>query len=138
MNTGVAVLRIDSVQLNDIGEYLVVAENPAGKDQTQCRVEILLVPNIDQTPYVNPEAFRYLTQPSRYIPSDDIQDPMLPPKVIVPLTNQTLKEGQPITLACKIEGLPKPVVRIHFTETKGNKTSFCLFFSLLGLKIQSL
>jgi hypothetical protein len=109
LNTGVAVLRIDSVQLNDIGEYLVVAENPAGKDQTQCRVEITLVPNIDQTPYVNPDAFKNLEK-LPLVPKEEIDAEMKPPKVIIPLTDVKLVEGQPIHLACKIEGIPRPRV----------------------------
>ena len=36
---------------------------------------------------------------------------MVPPKVIIPLANVNLSEGQPVQLACKIEGLPKPTVR---------------------------
>ena len=111
LHSGVAVLRIDSAQVNDIGEYSVFAENPAGKDQTKCRVEIKLVPNIDQTPYVNPEAFRFLGLPEKSRPSE-IEDPLIPPKVIVPLANVKLQEGQPIQLGFKIEGLPKPIVRI--------------------------
>ncbi len=109
-HSGVAVLRIDSAQVHDVGEYLVVAENPAGKDQTSCRVEITLVPNIDQTPYVNPDAFRFLENHPRDLTTDDERDPMIPPKVIVPLSNVKLQEGQPIQLACKVEGFPKPTV----------------------------
>ena len=62
---------------------------------------------------MNPDAFKYLGQPARHRPADDVQDPMMPPKVIVPLANQILQEGQPIRLVCKIEGLPKPTVRIQ-------------------------
>jgi hypothetical protein len=108
-HSGIALLKIDSAFANDLGEYLVVAENPAGKDQTQCRVEITLVPNIDQTPYVNPDAFKNLEK-LPLVPKEEIDAEMKPPKVIIPLTDVKLVEGQPIHLACKIEGIPRPRV----------------------------
>lgn len=96
-----------------MGNYVVIAENPAGKDQTNCSVSVTFVPNIDETPLVNPDAFRFLEHPAQQKPREE-KDAMSPPKVIVPLANVQLTEGQPIVLACKIQGLPKPTVNIQF------------------------
>lgn len=112
MNTNVATLKIDSAQLNDLGTYIVLGENEAGRDQTFCTLHIEQVPNIDQTPMVNPEAFRYLEQPVARKPLDvdDDSENLMPPKVIVPLQDLQLKEGEPVFLICKIDGKPKPKV----------------------------
>lgn len=96
--------------MHDIGTYLALAENEAGRDQTHCMVAIQQMPSIDQTPIVNPDAFKYLEAPSKHKPRDDSAGDMKPPKVIVPLSNVKLKESQPMFLACKIEGYPKPTV----------------------------
>ena len=67
-------------------------------------------PCIDQRPIVNPEAFKYL-QPHHQKTREADQDPKVPPKVIVPLQNAKLQEGQSIFLACKVIGSPKPKVK---------------------------
>lgn len=98
--------------MNDLGTYIVVAENEAGSDKTFCSVFIQQVPNIDQTPMVNPDAFKYLEHPPNRRPHDVDEDNenLQPPKVIVPLQDLQLKEGEPCMLVCKIEGKPKPKV----------------------------
>ena len=83
-----------------------------GKDQTFCVVQLRPVAGIDQTPLVNPDAFKYLEQHAPQKKKDDAE-PMVPPKVIIPLKDVTLKEGQPVVLACKIQGYPKPTVTIN-------------------------
>lgn len=101
--------------MNDLGNYTAVAENPAGKDQTFCSVFVKLMPNIDDTPLVNPDAFRYLDHPHIHKPRDtDEIENVEPPKVVVPLQDLQLKEGEPIILMCKITGNPKPkVIKLH-------------------------
>lgn len=88
----------------------MVAENEAGKDETQCNVSVTSLPSIDEKAYINPEAFKYLEQP--YTPTPELKElkELKPPKVIIPLTDEKLIEGQTILLACKIEGIPKPKV----------------------------
>ena len=103
--------------MHDVGHYIVVAENEAGKDQTHCQVFVTQTANIDQTPIVNPDAFRFLEHPQKQKPRPDEQEKMIPPKVIVPLSNTRLEEGRPLQLACKIEGLPKPKVKNPFPTT---------------------
>ena len=109
LNTGVASLKIDNAQMNDVGAYLVLAENEAGRDQSNCKVYVTQTASIDQTPIVNPDAFKYLEQ-QPHKPRPEEQEKMSPPKVIVPLSNVKLEEGKTVFLACKIEGQPKPKV----------------------------
>lgn len=98
--------------MNDLGTYIVLAENEAGRDQTFCTVHIQQIPNIDQTPMVNPDAFRFLEHPHVQRPHDidDDNENLQPPRVIVPLQDLQLKEGEPVFLICKIDGKPKPKV----------------------------
>jgi hypothetical protein len=112
LSTSVATLRIDNAQLKDLGAYVVLAENEAGSDQTTCTVFIQQVPNIDRTPMVNPDAFRYLE--NRSVPRgrqiDDENVNLVAPRVIVPLKDMELIEEEPVLLICKIEGKPRPKV----------------------------
>lgn len=105
--------------MNDLGTYVVLAENEAGRDQTFCTVFIQQMPNIDQTPMVNPEAFRYLDNPQnrRPLETDDENENLQPPRVIVPLQDLQLTEGGPVLLVCKIEGKPKPKVGLFLKNS---------------------
>ena len=111
LSSNIVTLKIDNAQMNDLGTYVVLAENDAGKDQTFCTVFVQQMPNIDQTPMVNPEAFKYLDHPPvRKLPDQDENEVLQPPKVIIPLQDLKMKEGEPVLLLCKIEGNPKPKV----------------------------
>ncbi len=112
ISSNVATLKIDNAQMNDLGTYVALGENIAGKDQTYCSVFVKEIPNIDQTPMVNPDAFRFLEGPkfNRPTETDDDNDNLQPPKVIVPLQDLELNEGEPVMLMCKIIGKPKPKV----------------------------
>ena len=131
--TNIATLKIDNAQMNDLGTYVVLAENEAGKDQSFCSLFIQQMPNIDSTPMVNPDAFKYLEnpQPMRSVrDTDDESDGMQPPVVIVPLKDMELKEGEPVLLICKIEGKPKPKVggHIFLILILNKKTTNCILF----------
>jgi hypothetical protein len=111
LKTGVACLKINEVQTNDSGNYELIAENPAGSDRTKSTLTVNVSPNIDQSPIIDPNAFKYLepTGPSQV--SKDIQlSKATPPKVIVPLKDLNTQEGQPITFLTKITGYPIPNV----------------------------
>lgn len=116
LSTNVVTLKIDNAQMNDLGTYIVLAENEAGRDQTFCSLFVQQMPGIDQRPLVNPEAFKYLDNPPnrKSGPSKDEEELLQPPVVIVPLQDLQLKEGEPVLLVCRIEGNPKPKVRIVF------------------------
>ncbi len=114
LNTNVATLKIDNAQMQDIGNYMIIGSNEAGQDRTECRVFVDEGPSVDETPNVDPNAFRFLEHPSseksERAPDNDEQ--MTPPKVIVPLSNVKMDEGRNIILACKVIGSPKPKVCI--------------------------
>jgi hypothetical protein len=111
LNSGVVSLRINDIQPNDQGQYVAFAKNKAGEDQTYCTIEIKITPNIDSTPMVSPEAFKYLETPRETKrPDDRDRVNYQPPKFIIPLSNVKLDEGQSVQLACKVEGYPKPRV----------------------------
>lgn len=111
--TNIATLKIDTATPNDVGTYVVLAENVAGKDQTFCQIFVDEMPNIDERPLVNPDAFKYLEKPlGKPRDTDDEVDNPEPPRVIIPLKDMLLKEGEPVLLICKIDGKPKPKVII--------------------------
>ena len=113
LSTNVATLKISNALKNDLGNYLVLAENSAGKDQTFCKLFIKSSPNIDETPMVNPESFKFLDAPPIAKSTEDAdydRDKYFPPYVIIPLSNINLNEGSDVRLACKIDGYPKPKV----------------------------
>lgn len=121
MNTDFVTLKISNAQKNDLGSYLVIAENKAGRDQTACKLFIDLLPNVDETPLIDPEAFKYLdlppTKPDNE--NDDIKKQnYIPPRVIVPLSNVRISESEPIRLVCKVDGYPKPKVFILRPKSK--------------------
>ena len=113
MATNICTLKINNALKSDLGNYLVLAENKAGKDQTFCKIHLTLLPNVDETPLINPDAFKFLEAPPvKASPDDDDKDKerYFPPNVIVPLENARLTEGDPVRLTCKIDGYPKPKV----------------------------
>ena len=111
INTGVARLNIGDTILNDTGVYTVVAENKAGSDRTQARLDIEKESNVDNKPIVNPNAFAYLERPE---PSGrrESTEPVVPAKIVVPLSNIHIVEGKPCRLVCRVEGHPIPSVNI--------------------------
>ena len=115
INTGVARLKISDSHMNDAGVYSVVAENKAGTDHTDGQLVVQKAVNIDNAPIVNPNSFAYLRKPAETTRRDDDEAiPSFPPKVIIPLSNVQTTEGKPVTLACKIDGEPKPTVSIAY------------------------
>ena len=112
LNTGVARLKINDSVLHDAGVYSVVAENKAGSDRTNGRLEIEKETGIDNNPIVNPAAFAYLNKPEPARRDFENADPLSPPRVIVPLSNMQTVEGKPCRFACKIDGHPKPTVNL--------------------------
>lgn len=109
-------MRISNTLKNDLGNYTVVAENKAGKAQTSCQLRIDLQPNVDETPLINPDAFKFLdnppsSAPQTKLPDDEDKKRFMPPNVIVPLSNARINEGESVLLACKIDGFPKPKVK---------------------------
>ena len=95
-----------------------MAENKAGQAQTDCNLKITPTANIDDRPLVNPDAFKYLDMPTEsYVPNQNLKDAerVIPPHVIIPLTDQQMNEGDTIRLTCKIDGLPRPKVSFPYS-----------------------
>ncbi|CAF4147161.1 unnamed protein product, partial [Rotaria sp. Silwood2] len=82
------LLQIDDVRPYDIGEYVVVATNPAGEDSTICSLGV--VPDktrVDERPFVPADKFRSLEAPEgkgprplEIVPGVDIQPFVSPDK----------------------------------------------------------
>ena len=125
-NTGVGRLTINGSNLNDAGLYAVIAENKAGTVRTDARLEvqreggvdtnqpicsgsfaILNVPPSRQAQTVTPHPYE---QQGYYTASEYEEEPSVPPRVIVPLKDQTVSEGSVVTMVAKILGTPTPRV----------------------------
>jgi len=111
---------VSGALLTDCGNYTAVAENPAGKAYTTSQVFVKESAGIDTAPITNPDAFKYLNKPQvhgKYESAEDSQtdddvplNRAKPPKVIHGLQNIKQLEGEPVVMACKIDGFPKPTV----------------------------
>ena len=112
LTNGIATLKIKNSLKNDIGDYLVHAENPYGQDQTSCKLLLNLVPDVDKNSMIHPDAFKNLERvpDNKISPVVDKGKILMPPRVIIPLANVRIKEGEDFCLSCKIDGLPKPKV----------------------------
>ena len=75
--TSVAALSIKNAQPQDIGTYRVEAENAAGKCETQGKLFVEAVPDIDETAHVNPSLFRALDAPKGQGAAAPAQQPVL-------------------------------------------------------------
>lgn len=95
---------------HDQGKYTVKATNPSGSDETSCTLTVRPTGSVDVRPFVQPESFAKLELKAPP-PTKEDMDKMEPPKVVVPLENQQLKDGTPALLASKITGRPTPNVR---------------------------
>jgi hypothetical protein len=113
--TFISTLNIKVTKPIDIGEYKVVAENIAGRAETTCTLFVEAVPNIDETPYVNPDSFRpFEDQLGRGQPSypeddtDDGSDGQQPALILKPLEDRECFEGETVTFVAEVTGRPRP------------------------------
>jgi len=72
----------------------------------------LVQPGVDTNSFLKPDVLRALDQ-AKPKPMDvqEKQQPLIAPKVIVPLQPIKCNEGQPINFTAKVEGNPQPTVR---------------------------
>ena len=113
LSTCIATLKIDDSRSSDIGKYLVVAENEAGRDQTEATAFIVNTSNIDETPLIDPKVFANLEKPFQALemirPEDSHKGK--PARFLVHLPNElSLKDGDKVQLKCRVEGFPLPQV----------------------------
>ncbi|CAF4634258.1 unnamed protein product, partial [Rotaria magnacalcarata] len=130
------LLQINDVRPHDIGEYVVIATNPAGEDSSVCSLSVQpdkpgvddrafvpedkfrnleqgrrpleIIPGIDTQPFVSPDKFRNLDHiPTSIKPEDVPLEARRPPRVITPLSNCELEELMPVLLTTTIDaGIP--------------------------------
>jgi hypothetical protein len=115
LNTGIATLKIDDSRPSDVGTYLVVAENIAGRDQTSANAFILKTANIDQRPLIDPAAFISLEKVPEPINYDKPEEAAKgrPPRFIIHLPNELkLYDGEKVHMKCKVDGYPAPKVHL--------------------------
>lgn len=107
-----ARLKISDANLNDAGQYTVVAENKAGTDHTDGRLDVEKESVIDTKPIIDPNAFTYLNRPEQQpqTPRKDSRERVVPARIIVPLQNMNVPEGKPCRFVCRVEGHPTPSV----------------------------
>jgi hypothetical protein len=122
--TGVCHLNVSGTLLTDCGNYTAVATNAVGKAYTTCQIFVKESGGVDSNPITNPDAFKYLNKPKLHgkyeSPAEDSQtdddvplNRAKPPKVIHGLPNLRQLEGEPVMMACKIDGFPKPTVSLN-------------------------
>lgn len=109
------MLQINDVRPDDVGEYRVVATNPAGQASTAAKLTV--VPDrrgVDNQPFIEPEKFLNLKPiPTSTRPEDELKEPKRAPKVIVPLSNTEMEEQMPVIFTTTIDaGVPMATVRI--------------------------
>ena len=142
IGTKQVLLQINDARPHDIGEYVVIATNPAGQDSSVCslsvspdkpgvddrpfvptdrfsklehtRRPIEIVPGVDLQPFISPETFLKLNAiPSTTKPEGEIPEEKRAPRVIQPLTECALEELMPVLLTTIIDaGSPMATVTI--------------------------
>ena len=142
IGTKQVLLQINEVRPQDIGEYVVVATNPAGKDSTVCSLSVVPdKPGVDDRAFVPTDKFRNLDHPQgqrrplEILPGvgdqpdkhrklnplspltkpgeGEVPEEMRPPRVIVPLKDSDLEELMPVILTATIDaGVPMATVRL--------------------------
>ncbi len=88
IGTKQVLLQINDARPQDIGEYLVIAKNPAGEDSTVCSLSVLPdKPGVDDRAFIPTDKFRNLEHPQgperrplEIIPGVDIQPFVSPDK----------------------------------------------------------
>lgn len=140
IGTKQVLLQINDLRPDDVGEYKVVATNPAGQASTQCKLGI--IPDrrgVDNTPFIEPERFLNLRPiPSKDRPENESNEPKRPPKVIVPLVDIDMEEQMPVVFVTTIDaGVPMASVCVcNYFQTYFSKCTYC--FSLIGSKMDNL
>ena len=114
IGTKQVLLQINDVRPDDVGQYRVVATNPAGQASTAAKLDI--IPDrrgVDSQPFIEPEKFLNLKPiPPKTTPEEELKEPKRPPKVIVPLADTVMEEMMPVIFTTTIDaGVPMATVR---------------------------
>ncbi|CAF3722525.1 unnamed protein product [Rotaria socialis] len=115
--SGTITLRINDSRPEDSGTYAIVAKNPQGHVQTNAYIDVEQTPAIDETSYVQPDAFKYIEkQPTGPRPfkghrdSDTSNLQQKPAKILKTPMNTSILEGGTVQFSCQVEGSPKPKI----------------------------
>ncbi|CAF1249473.1 unnamed protein product, partial [Adineta ricciae] len=115
-NNGTITLRVTDSRPEDSGVYTVIAKNPQGYVETTAHVIVEESPGIDETSYVQPDAFKYLEkqpvgtrQPKRRESDTSTSQPR-PAKITKTPTSSAVVEGETAQFTCQVDGNPKPKV----------------------------
>ncbi|CAF4610426.1 unnamed protein product, partial [Rotaria sp. Silwood1] len=115
--SGTITLRIHDSRPEDSGIYTVIAKNPQGHVQTSAHIDIQETPAIDETSYVQPDAFKYIEkQPVASRPqkprreSDTTNLQQKPAKILRTPLSTSVVEGTVAQFTCQVEGNPKPKI----------------------------
>ena len=112
------MLQINDVRPDDVGQYRVVATNPAGQVSTTAKLNV--VPDrrgVDNQPFIEPERFLNLKPiPPKTRPEDESKEPKRAPKVIVPLADTEMEEQMPVIFTTTIDaGVPMATVSLLYS-----------------------
>ncbi len=119
-DTNQVLLQINDVRPEDVGQYLVVATNPAGKESTGASLSVLPekpgVP-VREAPRpleITPDKLKRVP-PSTKPGEEEVPEEKRPPRVIEKLGDVIIEELMPVILTTKIDaGSPISTVSIHF------------------------
>ena len=103
--TKALTLQILDARPEDQGVYTVRAANPLGTEETKAKLTV-------QPLSVQPQQVGPL-EVKAPIPTKEDMKQMQPPKVVVPLQNEEVKEGAPVLLKATITGKPTPNVILY-------------------------
>lgn len=101
----------------DLGKYTLTAKNKVGEASTSANLTVKLVPTIDDTSYVNPEAFQQFETPGQQASAGGDEQYKKPYFVKVP-KNANVREGAVLRLDCLAFGRPFPVLTWFFNGTE--------------------
>lgn len=99
--------------MDDQGKYTLEGRNAAGTASTSAMLKVKSVPTVDDTSYVNPDVFQQFElkkRPTINQPADKCDNARL--KIIEPLQDFNLVEGQQAVFTCTVDAYPKPEVSI--------------------------
>ena len=122
IGTKQVLLQINDVRPQDVGEYRVIATNPAGKDSTACKLNI--IPDqrgVDSRPLPETQGpLKLKPIPTTTKPGEESKEPKRPPKVIVPLVDGVLEEQMPALFMTTIDA-GQPMATVSLDHYQGRR-----------------
>lgn len=117
INEGKAIIVISNVKQGDLGKYTLTARNKHGEASSTAQLNVKLVPAIDDTSYVNPDAFQQFEAPGQQ-PTGTSEEQYKKPYFVKVPKNADVREGAVLRLDCLAFGRPFPVLTWFFNGTE--------------------